>query len=94
MEQSLILFRDVLILTLSMFNPLYNSWYFNASGISWYSLAVATGSISNDMNYIGHINHNTLCSLGSVQGNTALGTVFLDPFPRANIMNTSSRGEH
>ena len=38
---------------------------------------------------------NTLFApLGSVQGNTALGTVFLDTLPRANIGNTSLHGKH
>ena len=34
------------------------------------------------------------CALGSVQGNTSLGTVFPRTLPRENIGNTSSRGKH
>ena len=36
--------------------------------------------------------HYTPCSLGSLSGNTALGTVFFYTLPWVNIKNTSSRG--
>ena len=38
-----------------------------------------------------HIIQYTPCALGSVQGNTSLGTVFPRTLPRENIGNTSSR---
>ena len=41
-----------------------------------------------------HIFQYTPCSPGSVLGNIALGSVFLDALPRANIKNTSSCGKH
>ena len=44
----------------------------------------------NDMICRDHIFEYDPCSLGSVLGNTALGTIFLDTLPRANIRNTSS----
>ena len=39
----------------------------------------------DDIEYRDHIVQCTPCSLGSVLGNIALGTVFLDTLPRANI---------
>ena len=50
--------------------------------------------ILSEMIFKDHIIQYTPCSLGSVQGNTSLGTVFLDTLPRGNIRNTSSRGKH
>ena len=41
-----------------------------------------------------HINQYTPCSLGSVLGNIALGTVCLDTLPRANSIHTYLRGKH
>ena len=40
-----------------------------------------------------HIFQHTPCSLGSVLGNTARGTVFRDTLPRMNNRNTSSHGK-
>ena len=84
-EHSLIIDRDVLILTLSIFKALWGC-------ISWYSLAI--GLISDDMIYRDHIIQYTPCALGRVQGNTSLGTVFPRTLPRANTRDTSSRGKH
>ena len=42
------------------------------------------------MIYRDHIFEYTTCSLGSVLGNTALGIIFLDTLPRANIRTTST----
>ena len=75
---SLIIIREVLILTLSIFNTLQGC-------ISWYSLA--TGLIFDDMIYRDHIIQYTPCALGRVQGNIALGTVFLRTLPGADIRN-------
>ena len=82
---SLIISREVLILTLSIFNALQGC-------ISWYSLS--TGLISEDMIHRDHNIQYTPCALGSVRRNTALGTVFPRTLPRASIRNTSSRGKH
>ena len=80
---SLIISREVLILTLSIFNALKVC-------ISWYSLA--TGLISEAMTYKDHIIQYSPCALGSVRRNTSLGTVFPRTLPRESIGNTSSRG--
>ena len=50
--------------------------------------------ILSEMIFKDHIIQYTPCSLGSVQGNTSLGTVFSDTLPIGNIRNTSSRGKH
>ena len=47
--------------------------------------------ILNDMIFRDHIIQFTPCSLGSVLGNTALGTALLDSLPGATMRNTSSR---
>ena len=80
---SLIISREVLILTLSIFNALKVC-------ISWYSLA--TELISEAMTYKDHIIQYSPCALGSVQRNTSLGIVFPRTLPRESIGNTSSRG--
>ena len=80
---SLIISREVLILTLSIFNALKVC-------ISWYSLA--TGLKSEATTYQDHIIRYSPCALGSVQRNTSLGTVFPRTLPRESIGNTSSRG--
>ena len=80
---SLIISRELLILTLSIFKALKVC-------ISWYSLA--TGLISEAMIYKDHIIQYSPCALGSVQRNTSLGTVFPRTLPRESIGNTSSRG--
>ena len=73
---SLIISREVLILTLSIFNALKVC-------ISWYSLA--TELISEAMTYKDHIIQYSPCALGSVQRNTSLGTVFPRTLPRDSI---------
>ena len=63
----------------------------------WVYFLIFPGSrdgILSEMIFKDHIIQYTPCSLGSVQGNTSLGTVFLDTLPRGNIRNTSSRGKH
>ena len=58
---------------------------------------VFTGNRDDILNAMTCRDHNiqyTPWSIGSVLGNTALGTVFLDTLPRANIRNTSSQGKH
>ena len=54
----------------------------------------SSDGILSEMIFKDHIIQYTPCSLGSVQGNTSLGTVFLDTLPRGNNRNTSSRGKH
>ena len=85
-SHSLIIIREVLILPLSIFNHL-------KVFISWYSLATGLilSILLNDMIYNDHVMQYTPCS---VRRNTALGIIFLDTPPRANIRNTSSRGKH
>ena len=53
-----------------------------------------TKHYSNDTISRDHIIQYTPCSLGSVLGNIALGTVFLDTIPRMNIRPTSSHRKH
>ena len=79
---SLIISREVLILTMSIFNALKVC-------ISWYSLA--TGLISEAMTYKDQIIQYSPCALGNVRRNTSLGTVFPRTLPRESIGNTSSR---
>ena len=81
-SHSLIISREVLILTLSIFNALKVC-------ISWYSLA--KGLMSEAMIYKDHVIHYSPCALGSVQRNTSLGTVFPRTLPRESIGNTPSR---
>ena len=53
--------------------------------------------IRDDIKWYHHIFQYTPCSFGSVLGNIAQGTVFLDTLPmgaRTNIRSTSSRGKH
>ena len=83
LAHSLIISREVLILTLSIFNALKVC-------ISWYSLA--TGLKSEATTYKDHVIRYSPCALGSVQRNTSLGTVFPRTLPRESIGNTSSRG--
>lgn len=58
---------------------------FNTVNINctWYSLA--TRMILNHMICGDHVTQYTPCPLGSVLGNTALETLFLDTLPGANI---------
>ena len=76
---SLMIIREVLILTLSIFNIHRAVWM----------CSVATGPIANDMIFRDHIIQYIPCSLGSVLGNIAQGTVFLDTLPRANITRST-----
>ena len=73
-----LIIREVLVLTLSTFIALH--WGY----IPWYSLATRMILILI-LNFKDHIIQFTSRSLGSVLGNTALGTVFLDDADRHNV---------
>ena len=67
---------------------------FRARMCSWYSLeGVYQEILSLGMYFLVHSLGSREC-IGSVQGNTALGTVFSDTLPEGKIRNTSSRGKH
>ena len=85
---SIIISREVLILTLSIFN------IHRTLGVYFLVFPGNRGTMVNEMVSRDHIIQYTPCTLMSVFENIALGTVFLDALSKVNIRHTSSQGKH